>query len=89
MLKSVPKPEGYDLREARAAKFDDGRKWLPEDALFDASEHMKDNPPEVAFLCAWYTRLPNGKLTIKFRCSYEHDRQGIALAADLLAEMQG
>ena len=86
-LRSVPKPDGFELRDARASKEDDGRKWLPCDALFDASEALKVNPPEVAFLVAWYIRLPSGNLGLKYRISYEHERQGTALAADLLAEM--
>lgn len=88
-LRAIPKPEGFDLREARAARDDDGSKWLPADALFDASEGMKTAAPAVAFLVAWYTRLPNGKLSLKYRMSYEHDRQGVALIADLLADVQG
>lgn len=89
MLTPVHCPDGFELREARAARAGDGTKWLPEDALFDASEAMKENPPCAAFLVAWYTRMPNGKLALKYRCSHEHDRQTVALAADLLADLQG
>ena len=88
-LRALPKPEGFDLRAARAEKHDDGRQWLPADALFDASEQMTtDAPPEVAFLVAWYTRREDGKLSIKYRCAFENDRQAIALAADLLRDLQ-
>lgn len=87
-LRPLPTPEGFALREARAEKWNDGSKWLAEDALFDASEQLKSDPPSVAFIVAWYTRLPNGNLALKYRSSFEHDRQAIALAADLLRDMQ-
>jgi len=87
-LRAAPKPEGFDLRAARAAKNDDGRQWLPADALFDASEQMRIHAPEVAFLVAWYARAADGRLSIKYRCAYDHDRQAVALAADLLHDLQ-
>lgn len=87
-LRAVPKPEGFELREKRAAAADDGSKWLPADALYDASEAMKESPPSTACIIAWYTRLPNGKLALKYRCYYEHDRQAVALAADLAADIR-
>lgn len=87
-MKLVPKPDGFDLREKRADKHADGSKWLPEDALFDASESLKKTPPVVAFLVAWYTRAPSGNLLLKYRVHYEHDRQGTALAADVLHDLQ-
>jgi hypothetical protein len=87
-LKAVPKPDGFDLRVARAIKEGSGSKWLPEDALFDAAESLKNEPPSAALIVAWYTRLPNGNLTLKYRCFHEHDRQNVALAADLLQDIQ-
>jgi hypothetical protein len=87
-LKAVEKPHGFELREKRADKLNDGSKWLPEDALFDASEQLKSQPPSGALVVAWYTRLENGNLSIKYRCFQEHDRQTVALAADLLSDLQ-
>jgi len=88
MLKLVPKPKGFDLRLARAVKEDNGKCWTPEDILYDSSQLMQKFPPTQACLVAWYTRDENGKLLIKYECSFEHDRQAIALAADLLADLQ-
>lgn len=87
-LRALPEPEGFELREARATKLNSGTKWLSEDALFDASEQLKIDVPCIAFLVAWYTRLPNGKLSLKYRTAFEHDRQAIALAADVLRDLQ-
>jgi len=87
-LRALPEPEGFALRNARAAKADDGSRWLPDDALYDASNQMKAEPPAVAFIVAWYTRLPSGKLALRYRCHYEHDRQAVALAADLAADLR-
>jgi hypothetical protein len=85
----VPKPEGFDLRLARATKENSGKCWTPQDILYDASQLMQASPPTQAALVAWYTRLPNGNLQIKYQCSFEHDRQAVALAADLLKDLQG
>lgn len=87
-MKIVPKPEGFELREARADKLNDGRKWEPMDAVFDAYRQLENEPASAALLIAWYVRNPNGTLEVKFRVAYEHDRQGIALAVDLLREIQ-
>ena len=83
-LKAIPKPEGFDLRAARASR-GTAADWLPEDALYHASEAMRDSPPVVAFLVTWYSREADGKLTLKFRHHQEHERQSAGLAADLLA----
>ncbi len=83
-LRALPKPDGFELREKRAEKADDGRKWLPEDALFDASRAMQDAPPTQAMIVVWYSRNEDGKVVLKYRCWHEHDRQTMALAADLV-----
>ncbi len=88
-IRIVQKPEGFDLRLARAKKEDSGKCWTPVDILYDASQLMKEFPPTQAAIVAWYTRLPNGNLQIKYDVSFEHDRQGVALAADLLKDLQG
>lgn len=88
-LRVIPKPEGFDLRLARAVKEDSGKCWTPADILYDSQQLMEKHPPAQAAVVAWYTRLPNGSLQIKYQVSYEHDRQGVALAADLLRDLQG
>ena len=87
-LKAVPKPDGHELRLKRACRNEDASKWLPEDALYDAYEGLKTTSAEAAMIVAWYTRLPDGNLSIKYRCYSEHDRQHVALASDLLASLQ-
>jgi hypothetical protein len=87
-LKAVPKPEGFDLRLKRAESQDSCRMWLPEDAIYDAYMQMKDENVVSAAVIAWYVKNPNGTLSLRYRISHEHDRQGVAIAADLLHEMQ-
>ena len=84
LMSLVAKPEGFDLRAARASR-GTASDWLPEDALYSASELMKESPATVAFLAVWYTRESDGKLSLKYRVYQEHERQGAALAADMLA----
>jgi hypothetical protein len=86
-LKLVDKPEGWDLRNLRAAKENDASKWECADVLFDAQEIMKTRPPAVAAAVIWYSRNENGSITLKYTCAHEHDRQLVALAADFLSEM--
>ncbi len=84
-LKAVPKDEGFELREKRAEKNSDGRKWLPCDALYDAYTQLKDEPPSTALVIAWYHTDKDGTVRLKYRCWQEGTRQSVALAADLLA----
>jgi hypothetical protein len=86
-LKALPVPDGFELREARADKTSDGRKWMAEDALFSASEALTKDPPAVAFIVAWYTRGPNGGLLLKYRCAFESEQQQVALATHLLHDL--
>jgi hypothetical protein len=84
-LRPVPKPDGFDMRAARASR-GTAADWLPDDALFHASEAMKDDPPVVAMLITWYSRDPSsGRLVLKFRHYQEHERQSAGLAADMAA----
>ena len=86
-MKGVPKPEGWDLRSRRSAKENDSTLWACGDVLYDAQETMKAMPPTCAAAVLWYSRNPNGTLTLKFTCAQEHDRQIVALAADFLSEI--
>lgn len=86
-LRGLPKPEEFDLHLARANRDNDSSKWLPEDVLYDASVAMQKDVPCTAVVVIWYTRLPNGNLALKFRVHQEHDRQGVALLTDTLAEL--
>ena len=83
-LRALPKPEGFDLRAARASR-GTASDWLPADALFHASEAMAESSPVVAMLVTWYSREPDGKLVLKFRHYQEHERQSAGLAADITA----
>jgi hypothetical protein len=84
-LTIILKPEGHDLRAARAARTQDNKDWLPEDALYDAWLGMEKEPPVLACVIAWYARDKDGKLDFKFRMHQEQDLQSVALAAALLA----
>lgn len=41
-LRVVPKPEGFELREARSRKLQDGAKWEAMDVLHAASKQIAD-----------------------------------------------
>jgi len=84
-LKAVPKPEGFDLRNARADREHDGSKWLPADALYDAHEEMAKVKVERAMLIAWWQRNEDGKVTLNYRSYAEHDQQNVALCSVLLS----
>jgi hypothetical protein len=87
-MKLIPKPEGHDLRNARAEKSESARDWLPDDALFAAQEHMKKHPVHGAMIVAWYTLSENGLPYVKYCLSNKECRMGTALVADTLFEMQ-
>ena len=86
-MTDVDKPEGFELRFARAAKNHNGKLWLPQDALYDAQLGFVESPPCCATVIVWYTRLENGNLSCRYRISQEHDRQAVALLADALADL--
>ena len=83
----LPQPEGFELRNRRADRDSDESKWLPDDAMYDASRELSAKPPAVAMLVVWYTRAPNGKLSLHYRTWQEHDRQCLALLADAMLDM--
>lgn len=60
-LKSIPKPKGHEMAYARANKGDGNAElWLPENALFDAYEELKDSDPVEALIICWYKMGTNG-----------------------------
>lgn len=46
-LKSIPKPEGFDLRNRRSEKSGRGSDWLPADALYDAQQEILKTSAEA------------------------------------------
>jgi len=86
-LKSVPKPQGFDLRQARADKSDCASHWLPEDALYDASLAMRADDPVIAAAVIWYVRDKSGKLSLRYRVHEQHSLQAVALVVDMLQQM--
>jgi hypothetical protein len=88
MLKVLPKPEGHDLRNARAEKSESARDWLPEDALYEASKQIAEKGAMGAVVVAWYERSTDGLPVVKYCLSQSEPRQGIALMADTQFEMQ-
>jgi hypothetical protein len=87
LLKQLPKPEGFELREKRAEKSDDGSKWLPEDALYDASTAMQESPPAGAMIVVWYSLAEGDKYALKYRIWQDGPRRAVGLAADLLGDL--
>lgn len=86
-LRAVPKPDGFDMRNARAEKLSDGSKWLPEDALYDAYEAMSKVSVTRAMIVAWWEKTEDGKVKLNFRSYAEHDQQNVALVSVLLGYM--
>jgi hypothetical protein len=87
MLKPLSKPEGFELRVKRAEKDDDATKWLPEDALHDASRAMQESAPAGAMIVVWYTPAEDGKYAIRYRIWQDGPRRAVGLAADLLGDL--
>ena len=88
MLKVLPKPDGYDLRAARAEKSGSARDWLPEDALYSASKQIAEDGVQGAVVVCWYGKSATGLPTIKYAISQSEPRWAVALMADALFEMQ-
>ena len=88
MLKVLPKPEGYDLRAARAEKSGSARDWLPEDALYDASKRIAENGAHGAVVVCWYEKNEEGLPVVKYTASQSDPRWVISLVADTQFEMQ-
>lgn len=84
-MRAVPKPAAFDLNNRRSDKESDASKWLPADALYDASQDIEANGCTKALLVAWYVPHPTkpGLLTMRFRLFNESDNDGRALAAEL------
>jgi hypothetical protein len=89
MLKVLPKPQGHDLRSARAEKSESALDWLPEDALYDASKLISEKGAFGACVIAWYEKDPDSGLpVVKYCLSQSEPRFGIALMQDTLFQMQ-
>lgn len=55
----ITKPEGFDLRDHRSDKNNDGALWLPSDALYEASiASAKDKTDSV--LIIWREKSKDG-----------------------------
>lgn len=84
-MKVLPRPEGFDLRFRRANQAKDATLWLPEDALYAASNDMKD--PKIAVCVAWYEKCDNDNHAIKYRLWQEYPRASVALATDMMVDL--
>lgn len=62
-LKLVPKPEGFELRDKRSDKTGRGSDWLPQDALYDASQQM-DKENCIAVVIMWMEQKEDGSRRI-------------------------
>lgn len=57
-MKTVPKPQGFDLRDKRAMKSSDPTDWTPADAVYSASQRIQGK--EVTDLVVyWWERDPD------------------------------
>lgn len=84
-LKAVPKPLAFDINNRRSDRESDASKWLPADALYDASQDIEATGVTKALVVAWYVPHPSksGLLTMRFRLFNESDNDGRALAGEL------
>jgi hypothetical protein len=83
-MKLVPKPDGYELRAKRADKNDSAKEWTAADTLYHAQQHMQN---AECCIVTWYERVPDAGVKLKYWVSQTYDRQSVALAADLLADL--
>lgn len=88
MLKMLPKPEGYDLRAARADRSGSARDWLPEDALYDAAKRIAEKGAHGAVVVCWYEQSEEGQPVVKYAAAHSDSRWALALLADTQFEMQ-
>lgn len=66
LLRVVPKPEGFELRDKRSDKSKDARDWTPADALYDASQRT-EGKNVTDLVVYWWERDPKtGNSTLKF-----------------------
>lgn len=59
MSNEVPKPEGFDLREKRAAKTDDAELWTAEDAIYSTFQRIKGKDI-TQLVVYWWERHEDG-----------------------------
>lgn len=76
----VEKPEGFDLRDARADKSHDAKDWTPADALYSASESQREKPA-VTLVVAWTYRDAKGDLRLSYCNASKGNEETIALLA--------
>lgn len=66
LIKEIPKPAGFDLRNRRSDKTHKAADWLPADALFDANEAIKKHECKE-LLIIWWEEKPNQKRSLHWR----------------------
>ena len=89
VVRIVPKPEGFELRDRRSDKTNDATAWLPEDALYDAQQAMDGKmKPTTAMIVAWFYRDDEGIERLTFRLYNRSTNDGVALAAMLPGRVQ-
>ena len=83
----MPKPDGFELRDKRSEKEKDAKRWLPADALFDASVEMQKQEVCAAIVC-WREVLPDGSMRTHFRFAGDSG-QGEALLLNAIGRFMG
>lgn len=67
-LEIVPKPEGFDLRERRMLKNEDGSLWTVQDALHAACRDM-EGKNVTGVIIAWREDFDDSSFIVKWRHS--------------------
>lgn len=65
-MKLVPKPEGFELRDKRSDKSNDGSLWSAQDALHGASQEMAKYEVMDALIC-WRELHKDSTTTVHYR----------------------
>ena len=86
-LKAVPKPVGHDVVARRVEQDLDTATWLPENVLYDVSEHLKERGPTKAMIIAWYRPDEETGFALEYSLYCEKTNDGTALAADLFHQI--
>lgn len=69
-MELVPKPEGFEFREARADKSGQSRDWKPVDAMYEAYQRVsKEDVTQL--VCYWWEKDKEGNEILNFSQSTE------------------
>lgn len=85
-LKLVPKPEGFDLRNARADKTNQAKDWQPADAIYWASQ--KASQVEMTqVMVVWWEKQADGTEKLNFSHSTQSAAERLLLLQSMVHAM--